>query len=130
MAKMGTVVTKGENRKQILANTVLFQAFGAQINDTDITADSNGRKIIPAGTPVGGADDFLDNEMAELQMTTNIEEIQGVLLYEVDVTAGTQNGTVLVFGFVNEKRLASSVEIDDNVKAALDGKITFVKRNA
>lgn len=133
MGKNGIVVTKGRNVKQILANATLFQAFGAQVSDTGVTADSNGRKIIPAGTPVGGASDFLDDEMAELQVTntaTDGDNTQGVLLHEVDVTNGTENATVLVFGFVNESRLDKSLAIVDEAKTKLNGKVTFVKRNA
>ncbi|EOH94837.1 hypothetical protein [Enterococcus pallens] len=133
MAKMGTVVTKGKNTKQILANATLYQAFGAQIKADGVTADSNGRKIIPAGTPVGGTASFLEDEMAELVVTNadgDAANTQGVLLYEIDVTAGTQNGTVLVFGFVNENRLDSALTVNAAAKTALENKVTFVKRNA
>ena len=133
MSKMGSVVTKGRNNKQILANATLFQAFGAQIKADGVTADGNGRKIIPAGTPVGGATDFLKDEMAELQVTNNAADAaktQGVLLYEVDVTNGTENGTVLIFGFVNENRLDKALIIEEAVKTKLAGKVTFAKRNA
>lgn len=47
MARNGTVVTRGKNIKQILANPTLFQSFGAQVGDTGVTAKNN-RKIIPA----------------------------------------------------------------------------------
>lgn len=133
MAKMGTVVTKGRNIKQILANATLFQAFGAQIKADGVSADANGRKIIPAGTPVGGSADFLADEMAELIVTNtagDAAKTQGVLLYEVDVTNGPANGTVLVFGFVNENRLDATLVIETAAKTALNGKVTFVKRNA
>lgn len=127
MAKMGQVVTKGRNIKQILANSVLFQSFGGQVGDTGVTA-VNGRKIIPAGTPVGGANDFYEDEQAVLTVS-NDENAVGVLLHEVDVTEGTNNATVLVFGFVNLNRLDASVTITPEAKTALDGKVTFVKRN-
>lgn len=126
MAKMGQVVTKGRNTKQILANAELFQSFGGQISDEGVVA-KDGRKIIPAGTPVGGAD-FYDNEQAVLKVS-NDAEATGVLLHEVDVTNGTNNGTVLIFGFVNLNRVDESVTITPEAKAALDGKVTFVKRN-
>lgn len=127
MAKMGQVVTKGRNIKQILANAVLFQSFGGQVGDTGVTA-VNGRKIIPAGTPVGGANNFYEDEQAVL-IVSNDENAVGVLLHEVDVTEGTNNATVLVFGFVNLNRLDAGLTITDEAKTALDGKVTFVKRN-
>lgn len=125
---MGSVVTKGKNTKQILANAALFQSFGAQIGDTGITG-SNGRKIIPAGTPVGGDNNFYEDEQAIL-VVSNDAKAQGVLLHDVDVSEGTANGTVLVFGFVNENRLEDSLTVSAAAKTALDGKVTFVKRNA
>lgn len=60
---------------------------------------------------------------------SNDENAVGVLLHEVDVTEGTNNATVLVFGFVNLNRLDASVTITPEAKTALDGKVTFVKRN-
>ena len=132
MAKMGAVVTRGSNVKQILANPTLFQAFGAQIADTGVTA-VNGRKVIPAGTPVGGDIDFLateDTPLAVANTALDGAKAQGVLLYEVDVTAGPANGTVLVFGYVNENRLDAALTVAAEAKTALDGKVTFVKRNA
>lgn len=131
MAKMGAVVTKGSNTKQILANATLFQAFGAQVKGDGVAA-VNGRKVIPAGTPVGGDTSFLVDEQAELIVTSGADaaKTQGVVLHDVDVTAGTQNATVLVFGFVNENRLDKNLTIDDAIKTALAGKVTFVKRNA
>lgn len=127
MAKMGQVVTKGRNIKQILTNTVVVESLGGQIGDTGVVA-VNGRKIIPAGTPVGGANDFKENEQAVLTVS-NDENAVGVLLHEVDVTEGTNNGTVLIFGFVNLNRLDAGLTITDEAKTALDGKVTFVKRN-
>ena len=127
MAKMGQVVTKGRNIKQILANAVLFQSFGGQVGDTAVTA-VNGRKIIPAGTPVGGANNFYEDEQAVLTVSNDANAV-GVLLHEVDVTEGTNNATVLVFGFVNLNRLDADLTITDEAKTALDGKVTFVKRN-
>lgn len=131
MAKMGIVETKGKNVKQILANSVLFQSFGAQVAATGVNA-ADGRKIIPAGTPVGGDNDFYEDEQAELVVTNNAEngaKTQGVLLHDVDVTNGTNNATVLVFGYVNINRLDEKLTIVDEAKTALDGKVTFVKRN-
>lgn len=132
MARNGTVVTKGKNIKQILANPTLFQSFGAQVDDTGLTAKNN-RKIIPAGTPVGGENSFYEDEKAVLSVTNTAEkaeETQGVLLFDVDVTDGANNATVLVFGFVNEARLETGLVVTTEAKKALENKVTFVKRNA
>lgn len=124
---MGSVVTKGSNVKQILANAKLFQSFGAQIAPDNAVTDG-GHKVILAGTPVGGGDFYAD-EQAVLKVS-NDETATGVLLHDVDVTNGQANGTVLVFGFVNENRLDEQVTVSEEAKKALDGKVTFVKRNA
>jgi len=123
---MGSVVTKGQNDKQILANAKLFQSFGAQIADTGV-AVKDGKKVILAGTPVGGAD-FLADEQASLKVANDATAV-GVLLHDVDVTSGQANGTVVVFGWVNLNRLDESVTIADEAKTALENKVTFVKRN-
>ena len=53
----------------------------------------------------------------------------GVLLHEVDVTAGNENATLLIFGFVdlNKVPTAAKNKIDSSAKAALSGKVTFLK---
>lgn len=53
----------------------------------------------------------------------------GVLLHEVDVTAGNENATLLIFGFVdlNKVPTAAKDKIDSSAKAALSGKVTFLK---
>lgn len=53
----------------------------------------------------------------------------GVVLHDVDVTAGAENATVLIFGFVDVNKLDTAVKnmIDSAVKAALNAKVTFLK---
>lgn len=132
MGKKGVTKIQGTQTNQILANPTLYQAFGVQVGSDGVEADASGRKIIPAGTPVGGETKTFDNEKAVLVVTNdagNAAKTQGVLLFDVDVTYGTENGTLLVFGFVNENRLDKKLTIVNEVKEALDGKVTFVKRN-
>ena len=53
----------------------------------------------------------------------------GVLLHDVDVTAGNENGTVLIFGFVDLNKIDTETlaKIDAVTKAALKGGVTFLK---
>lgn len=53
----------------------------------------------------------------------------GVLLHEVDVTAGNENATLLIFGFVDLNKVQSGALalIDSATKAALNGGVTFLK---
>lgn len=102
-------------------------AIGVQVNDTGVTADGNGRKIIPAGSPVGGDADAKADETAVLSV--NESAPQGVLQHDVDVTSGQANGTMIIWGFINEYRLPKGLTISDATKTALDGKVEFLKRN-
>lgn len=114
--------------KQVLGIVPNKVAIGVLLNDTGVKADANGRKVIPAGTPVGGTDSTLADEQAVLSVS-NDANAQGVLEHNVDVTAGQGNGTLIVFGFVNEFRLPDGVTVSDEAKTALNGKVTFFKRN-
>lgn len=126
---MGNLVqkTKGVNKRQILLFTQPHAALGGKISDVGV-ATVNGRKIVLAGTPVGGTASFLDNQQALLTVA-NDATAQGVLQYDVDVTDGPENGSVLIFGFVNLNRIDSSLTITEEAITALDGKVTFARRN-
>lgn len=123
--------TYGAPENQILFMTRPMAAVGAVIGNTGVTADSDGNKILKAGTPVSG--DLTKRTTAFVKATTSgnpaASNAVGVLEHDVDVTAGAENGSVLLFGFVNLERLdtATVALITDEVKAALDGKITFLK---
>lgn len=118
---------KTMSEKQILASTAHFYSVGAIIGDAGAMTVNN-RKVIKAGTPVGGATSILTDEQTILNKVSD-DTVQGVVLHDVDVTDGQGNGTLLLWGFVNEYRLDSDVTIPEAVKTALDGKITFLKRN-
>lgn len=53
----------------------------------------------------------------------------GVLLHDVDVTAGNENATLLIFGFVDLNKVSTNAlnAIDSTTKSALTGKVTFLK---
>ncbi|GEP72023.1 hypothetical protein FD12_GL001401 [Lentilactobacillus rapi DSM 19907 = JCM 15042] len=123
-----TLVQNFDGPTQVLGFIANKVALGAVIGDTGVTADATGKKIIPAGTPVGGADSTLDNEQAVLTVV-NDATAQGVLEFPVDVTAGQNDGTLIVNGYINANRLPQGVTISDDVKKALAGKVVFFKRN-
>ena len=103
-------------------------AVGCQVGDTGVTADESGRKIIKAGTPVGGATDVLKNRDTVLTVT-NCDGIggqaQGVVDSDVDVTAGTANAALLVRGVVDLKKLDASLTINGKAQAQLASRILF-----
>lgn len=122
------VITKYNANNQILGFIQGKIAFGGIVGATGVSADANGRKIIPAGTPVGGSANFLADENTVLSVVSDATA-QGILEHDVDVTAGNATGTVIVAGWVNENRLPSTVTINNTVKTALTG-VHFFKRNA
>ncbi|WP_054747990.1 hypothetical protein [Lentilactobacillus rapi] len=113
-----TLVQNFDGPTQVLGFIANKVALGAVIGDTGVTADATGKKIIPAGTPVGGADSTLDNEQAVLTVV-NDATAQGVLEFPVDVTAGQNDGTLIVNGYINANRLPQGVTISDDVKKSL-----------
>ena len=126
------VVKKSQsNTVHILVNNMPFASIGVMVNDAGIpTVD--GKKIIKAGTPVGGSNSTFENEAAILTSTNTpalANQTQGILLHDVDVSYGVENATLLFEGTVNEARFEDDVVVIGAVKTALDGKITFLNRN-
>ena len=68
-----------------------------QYDGTDISTTTYG--ITVTGTPADG-----DKIIVDFTAAYNTTAV-GVLLHDVDVTAGDDNGTLLIFGFVNRNRL-------------------------
>ncbi|MEK3788758.1 hypothetical protein [Paenibacillus sp. FSL K6-1230] len=85
-----------------------YTAFTYQVDDTDVTPDTKGRKIVKAGTVYPAND------------ATAI----GLLMNDVDVTTGPQPGSVLVDAWVLEQRLPATPAAD--AKTAMKG-IKFKK---
>lgn len=114
---------------QILAFVEPQVSVGVVVNNTGITADADGKKIIKAGTPVYGDLTARTTAWTKATTTEGVSNAAGILLHDVDVTAGNNNGTVLIFGFVNLDRLDSTTAalITAAVKTALNAKVTFIK---
>ena len=105
-------------------NQILF-AVEHQVSMGVVVARSvgvteGGRKIAKAGTPITGNLDA--RETAFTAATDKVDsDVVGVLLHDVDVTVADNNGTILLFGFVNTNRLDSTTKgkITENIKKAL-----------
>lgn len=95
------------NRKEILIAPELAFSVGCIVSSTGIEA-VNGKKILKAGTPVGGAD-VLTNRQAVLSQNT--ENPVGIILHDVDVTNGDENATLVLKGQVD------LLKLEDDVKA-------------
>lgn len=123
MANMIKKTVYGGPNKQIMIADELTFSIGAVIGDTSISAGKDGRKIVKAGTPLKG--DFKERNTAFIK-----EEItpNAILLHDVDVTDGENNGTIVISGFVDLNKLDEDVQslITPTVETALN-KITFLK---
>lgn len=128
MAQMVKKVTY-EAELDVLLNPGNAFEIGVQVTNTGVTADANGRKIIKAGTPVGGATSVLETRNTVLVVTNLASDgakAQGVLRHDVDVTEGANNGTLIVRGKVDSSKCPTIVA---EAKAALTH-IIFVNGGA
>lgn len=114
---------------QILADPELQFSVGCIVPATAGVVDSSsGRKIVSAGLPITVDLGSLNNACKVADTTTNIAN--AVLLHDVDVTDGANNGTALIFGFVDMSKLSLDMISKINTAFGASGaskKITFVK---
>lgn len=110
--------------KTILIAPELAFSIPVIVTNTGIGADTNGRKIIKAGTPIGGETNVLLNrQTALIKDETNA---QGILLHNVDVTEGETNATMLVSGYVDLTRIETDTVPSEIVQNKLN-RIVFMK---
>lgn len=115
--KTGITKTTGAAPVQILFD-VQNQVSVSIVVDDGYSVTRNGRKIVPAGTPLSGS--LTARSTAFVKAVDNTAEsgasngkpATGVLLHDVDVTEGDTNGTLLIWGFVDLNKV-------DNTTAAL-----------
>ena len=88
----------------------------AMMGDADVAANSDGKKIVPAGTFVGGvsASDFADRTQKLHAITIGASAItgaavcDGILLDDVDVTYGAAPCSLLIHGYVKTSKLPAA----------------------
>lgn len=118
----------GAPEKHILiANDSYMVTLPAQVTNTGVDADANGRKILRAGTPLAG--DITKRDTAFTK--TNSNTARAILMHDVDVTAGAENATIILAGCVDLLKLDSATQalITSNVKGAIPN-IIFVEGSA
>ena len=100
---MSKFVTKEYgNTKTILKFPDHYVNKAVAVSDAGVTANAEGKKIVPAGTIIGGG--FLTDD-TKLAVKTNAAGAEGVLFYDVDVTYGPAPAAALIHGFVDLKKL-------------------------
>lgn len=86
-----------------------YKGAACVVPEADVVADTNGKKIVKAGTPFP-ADDAT---------------CKGYLLHDVDVTQGDAPGTFIFEGSIDNKKLTETgVTVSDEAKAATP-RVTF-----
>ena len=111
----------GVNVKQILANVEFQMSVGCRVPKTlgTVNADT-GKTIALAGTPI-------QVDFSDLTKEVAATDPNAVLLHDVDVTAGTANGTALYFGVVNINRLDETVQAKVTAGVNTVGAVSFLK---
>lgn len=113
--------SSGTTRKTILVAEELAAAFSCMVSNTGVEENA-GKKVIKAGTPLSGS---LTARETPFTVSKDGTGAVGLLLHDVDVTTGSKNAQVLVFGFVDISKLDSDVV--SMVQSADLPKITLLK---
>lgn len=104
-----------------------YEAISATIaTNTAGTITENGRKILPAGTLIVGAEKSIFDNRRQLATQTDGAEggVDGITLYDVDVTDEPAQVAVVYDGTVWANEV--QVEVSEAIRTALP-RITFVQ---
>lgn len=117
-----------------------YVAVAVTVDDAGVVAGSDGKKIVKAGTIVGGtggANAALANQAIQVTAhnsagaTTEAGaavDAEGVLMSDVDVTYGPASGAMIIHGYLDLTKVttANGAAPHANAVTALKG-ITFIK---
>lgn len=96
------VQTSYTTPKQILKFPDHYVALAVTVDDTGVTAGADGRKIVPAGTIIGGG--FIADDTVKA-VKANDATAEGVLFNDTDVTYGPAPGAAIIHGFIAVDKL-------------------------
>lgn len=127
------VVNNYMSNKEILRVTDHYVGLPVAVSDEGIVAE-DGKKIVKAGTIIGGKSNPVLENTNELVVVKNTQggatgtagaavDAEGVLLYDVDVTHGPAAGSMVVHGFIKLSKIPEAPVVD--AKTALK-QIIFV----
>jgi len=112
--------------KEILIADELKFTIGAILGNAGLVADSDGKKILTAGTPISGT---AGANMLTVRQTVGIKDdtatAKFILLHDVDVTSGNANGTIIVSGYIDLDKLVT--EPSAEAQTALSPAIRFLR---
>lgn len=118
---MKFIQTDYSNRKEILKFPDHYVNLAITVDDTGVVANAEGKKIVPAGTLMGGG--VLASETVKAT-AVNGAGTEGVLFYDVDVTYGPAPGALTIHGFIDLDKIPAAPTAE--AIAALK-QITFLK---
>jgi hypothetical protein len=99
------VQTSFGNKKTILKFPDHYVNVAVTVDDAGVVANADGKKIVQAGTILGGGVLADTTKKAKADNTTTAE---GVLFNDVDVTFGPAPGAMLIHGFVDLNKLPAA----------------------
>jgi hypothetical protein len=119
------VVTKYGNKKGITKFPDHYVNLAITVDDEGITANSDGKKIVPAGTIIGNG---ILNDITKLgkkaATTDGGSNAEGVLFEDVDVTFGPAPGALMIHGFVDLGKIPTAPTAEEITALK---QITFLK---
>ncbi|OPA76629.1 hypothetical protein BVG16_15720 [Paenibacillus selenitireducens] len=119
------VETKYSNKKEILKFPDHYVAVAVTVDDAGVTANAHGKKIVPAGTILGGGVLIDSSKLAKKAKTTaDISDADGVLLNDTDVTYGPAPGAMVIHGFIDMGKIPNA---PDAAETGTLKQITFLK---
>ncbi len=96
-----------EPGKDILLTMDDYSAITVSVSATGVVAGSDGRKIVKAGTIIGGV--LADPKNSQAVAADGAEvAAEGILYHDVDVTSGDSVGTMIVRGIVDTAKLPAA----------------------
>lgn len=104
-------VTNAETAKDILYLLDDYTAIAVNVSDDGVTAGTDGRKIVPAGTVIGGVleDPTQAAVAAEGGSGEGAVAAEGILMHDVDVTDGDALGTMIIRGVIDGTKLPANI---------------------
>lgn len=127
MANKVESTTYGAPEKHILiANDSYMVTLPAIIKATGVSAGTDGRKIVKAGTPLYGD---IEKRDAGFAISGSGNPVC-IVMHDTDVTAGDENGTIVLAGCVDLLKLDADVKTAVASAKANLPRIIFVEGSA
>jgi hypothetical protein len=103
------VETTYGNRKNILKFVDHYVGLAITVSNAGVTANAEGKKIVPAGTILGGGVITDHTKLAvKATTTTGVSNAEGVLLHDTDVTLGPAPGSLIIHGFIDRNKIPTA----------------------